>query len=225
MAARPASTRVTTGGGGGRGGGGGGSTDECSADADAGGGVRIQQPLLSTRKAAALATGGGDGKIKVWTGKGANSFLNRLEHDAVPRRNNKRDGGCDASTTASVYTGGERSAGHDGAVLSVCWHPGGEMLASAGQDWAIWLWNAEGRALTCVAAHGRGTQALAFSASGECLALFGGTEFAGWSMAMSEQREVFTLCWRHPQKLVATQAEVRGGCLCARVCVCRAMRY
>lgn len=101
--------------------------------------------------------------------------------------------------------------GHEGAVLCVCWHPGGEVLASAGQDWAIWLWNAEGRALSYVHAPRRWVQALCFSESGEFLtsSCSVGGGFAGWAVDVSEGRQVFKIRWRHPKKLVATHAEVR----------------
>lgn len=171
--------------------------------------------LLSAPPPTALATGGGDGKVKVWTDEGRATFPG-MEGDIVAshttanncrRRNSAGGGGGCLSSSASVRAG-IRGTGHEGAVLSVCWHPGGEVLASAGQDWAIWLWNTQGRALSYIHAHRRWTQALAFSASGEYLASCAGAGFAGWGVAVTKDKQLFTLRWRYPRKLIATQAEV-----------------
>jgi WD40 repeat protein len=47
--------------------------------------------------------------------------------------------------TIEVPTGAVRgfNAGHDGAVTSVAWGPGGKRLASAGVDGTVRLWNPE----------------------------------------------------------------------------------
>lgn len=146
-----------------------------------------------------LATGGGDGKVKVWTDEGwVGGGAEGLENDSF----------CGDANSVGGRTG---STGHEGAVLSVCWHPEGEVIASSGQDWAVWLWDAEGRALSYLHAHRRWTQALTFSAAGDFLVSCGAAEFEGWAVDVaggSDDRQVM-LCWRQPLRLVATSAEVR----------------
>lgn len=168
----------------------------------------------------AVATGGGDGKVRVWTDEGRAGFPGMekesfVSHSAASKRNRGGSGGRSGrrgSGSAPTSIASERrGTGHEGAVLSVCWHPGGEFLASAGQDWAIWLWNADGRALSYIHAHRRWTRSLSFSSSGEFLASHGGSGCAGWNVAVSEQKQVFTVRWKHPRRLIATQAEVRGS--------------
>ncbi|CAM9237303.1 unnamed protein product [Hapterophycus canaliculatus] len=132
--------------------------------------------------------------VRVWTNESSDSI---------------RSPSSPAATATAAAAG---RSGHEGAVLCVCWHPGGEVLASAGQDWAIWLWNAEGRALSYVHAHQRGVRALSFSDSGEFLtSCSAGGGFAGWAVDVSERSQVFTLRWTHPKKLVATHAEIEDA--------------
>lgn len=163
-----------------------------------------------------LVTGGGDGMVKVWTDEGR-----------AGGEDDQSSLGDDFSLGNGYSNGnsiGGSSNGHEGAVLSVCWHPGGEMLASAGQDWAIWLWDAEGRAISYVHAHRRWTQALTFSPAGDLLVSCAGVGgFEGWvvknggrvtnedetqNQNQNQYDQVATLSWRQPQRLVATMAEV-----------------
>lgn len=144
-----------------------------------------------------LATGGGDGKVKVWTDEGwVGGGAEALGGDGIGGSANSA-GGCVGST------------GHEGAVLSVCWHPQGEMIASAGQDWAIWLWDAEGRALSYLHTHRRWTQALTFSGGGDFLVSCGGAGFEGWVVGVDGRDGEVALCWRQPPRLFATLAQVR----------------
>lgn len=154
-------------------------------------GVDAYTHLLMSRRPPAVATGGGDGMVRVWTDEGMATCAE-----------------ADGASLLSPEAGGGRS-GHEGAVLCVCWHPGGEVLASAGQDWAIWLWNANGRSLSYVHAHQRWTRVLSFSDGGEFLMSYAaGGGFAGWAVAVSEKKQEFKIRWKHPQRLVATHAEV-----------------
>ncbi|CAM9856530.1 unnamed protein product [Scytosiphon promiscuus] len=150
-------------------------------------GIDAPTRLQLSRSLPALATGGGDGMVRVWTEDGF---------------------GTDVAAVAETSAVASRS-GHEGAVLCVCWHPGGELLASAGQDWAIWLWNAEGRALSYVHAQQRRVRALCFSDSGGFLmSCSAGGGLAGWAAKVSDREQVFTVRWKHPKRLVATNVEL-----------------
>ncbi len=170
--------------------------DEVAADVVVGGDAHTH--LLLSRRTPAVATGGGDGMVRVWTDEGMAYY-----GSGGGASSRTGGGGSGASTPAAGRSG------HEGAVLCVCWHPGGDLLASTGQDWAIWLWNAEGRALSYIHAHQRWTRVLSFSDGGDFLASYAtGGGFAGWSVAVTENRQVFTIRWKHPRKLIATHAEV-----------------
>lgn len=180
----------------------GGGNDEAAA-ADVIVGVDAHTHLLLSRRPPAVATGGGDGVVRVWTDEGmaAGTYHGASAEDHRRHRLHSTSGGAGSSYA-------DRS-GHEGAVLCVCWHPGGDLLASAGQDWAIWLWNAEGRALSYVHAHQRWTRTLAFSDNGEFLASYAaGGAFAGWGVSVSRRKQVFTIRWKHPKTLITTHAEV-----------------
>lgn len=178
-----------------------------------------EEMLLLAQRPATLVTGGGDGKVKVWTDEGRAGGLG-AEQDIVDSTEIHDRSGRRGGKGGTSIRQKRRGTGHEGAVLCVCWHPGGEMLASAGQDWAIWLWDAEGRAMSYVHAHRRWTQALAFSASGDFLVSCAGKGFAGWDVSLAgdddgddddldtrQQPVVCTICWRRPANLTATQAE------------------
>ncbi|CAM9171843.1 unnamed protein product, partial [Choristocarpus tenellus] len=122
----------------------------------------------------ALATGGGDGQVKVWTEEGV------------------------------VSKGG---AGHEGAVLGVSWHPGGEVLASSGQDSAVWLWSIDGHALSVIDIYRRWTVALSFSGSGDTLISCGRHALEGWALNPIQEGGA-TLSWRRPATLRATRAKI-----------------
>lgn len=209
MAARPSAAATAV-----------GTTEKRQGRDSAMGDELTEEMLLLSQRPATLATGGGDGKVKVWTDEGRAGGP-AAEHDIVDStaiHDHIGNWGRDSATTVQQRT---RTAGHEGAVLCICWHPGGEMLASAGQDWAIWLWDAEGRALSYVHAHRRWTQALAFSACGDFLVSCAGKGFAGWGVSLAggggsggsgggdirQQPVVCTIRWRRPGKLTATQAE------------------
>ena len=190
------------------GGGGGGGEDDVEAAADVVVGVDAHTHLLLSRSPPAVATGGGDGVVRVWTDEGmaAGTYYGGsggAAEDHRRQRMRSSSGGAGGGSTDA-----DRS-GHEGAVLCVCWHPSGDLLASAGQDWAIWLWNAEGRALSYIHAHQRWTRTLAFSDNGEFLASYAaGGALAGWSVAVTGKKQVFTIRWKHPKTLIATHAEV-----------------
>ncbi|CAM9613695.1 unnamed protein product [Ectocarpus sp. 4 AP-2014] len=178
------------GSGGRRGTGTGNGGDETTA-ADIIVGVDAHTHLLLSRRPPAVATGGGDGMVRIWTDEGMATCAE-----------------ADGETLLSPEAGSGRS-GHEGAVLCVRWHPGGEVLASAGQDWAIWLWSANGRALSYVHAHQRWTRVLSFSDGGDFLMSYAaGGGFAGWAVAVSEKKQEFKIRWKHPQRLIATHAEL-----------------
>lgn len=146
-----------------------------------------------------LATGGGDGKVKVWTEEGrAGGGDEDLDEDFV----------CGQDCLGKAAG---RTAGHEGAVLSVCWHPGGEIIASAGQDWAVWLWDSDGRPFSYIQAHRRWTQTLSFSHNGNVLVSYGDAGVEGWAVDVSVKNKGATLKWRRPLELVATMAEVSSN--------------
>lgn len=175
---------------------------------------------LSESEAPAVATGGGDGIVRVWTdegmtsrmhngGDGGNGESSSGEEWGNRRRRSVGNAQSGAAVLAppAVPVGGR--SGHQGAVLCVCWHPKGELLASAGQDWAIWLWDAVGGALSYVHADQRFTRMPTLSDSGEFLAsCSAGGGSAGWAVALSETSQVLTIPWKHPKRLIATRAEV-----------------
>ncbi|CAM9876677.1 unnamed protein product [Ectocarpus fasciculatus] len=179
------------GSGGRRGTGTGNGVDKTAAAADIIVGVDAHTHLLLCRRPPAVVTGGGDGMVRVWTDEGMATGVE-----------------ADGASLLSPDAAGGRS-GHEGAVLCVCWHPGGELLASAGQDWAIWLWNANGRALSYVHAHQRWTRVLSFSDGGDFLTSYAaGGGFAGWAVAVSEKKQELKIRWKHPQRLIATHVEL-----------------
>lgn len=177
----------------------GGNEAAAAAAADVVVGVDAHTHLLLSGRPPAVATGGGDGMVRVWTDEGM----------AAGTYYGARGGA--SSAPAPAPASGEGTTGHEGAVLCVCWHPRGDLLASAGQDWAIWLWDAEGRALSYIHAHRRWTHTLSFSDDGEFLASYAaGGGNAGWSVGVSAEKQVFTIRWKHPKTLIATHAEVGG---------------
>lgn len=202
-----ASSRGNASGGSGSGSGGAGLGDQAvaaAATADVVVGVNAHTHLLLSRRPPAVATGGGDGVVRVWTDEGmaAGTYYGGEGGRAAGKARTHR-----LRSTGGTF-GGDRS-GHEGAVLCVCWHPGGGFLASAGQDWAIWIWNAEGEALSYIHAHQRWTRTLSFSDNGEFLVSYAaGGAFAGWAVQASGEKQVFTIRWKHPRTLIATHAEV-----------------
>ncbi|CAM9522594.1 unnamed protein product, partial [Choristocarpus tenellus] len=128
----------------------------------------------------ALATGGGDGKVKVWT----------------------EEGGMGSS---------KGDLGHEGAVLGVCWHPGGEMLASCGQDSSVWLWGMTGNVLGVVDTLHRWTVAVAFSCSGNRLMACGHERFEGWTIPLRHNSTGASLAWRQPLQLTAARTKIAGA--------------
>lgn len=194
-----------------------------------------QVQASSRRERVVLATGGGDGKVRVWTdaedhdcstdARGSSGVKQPAitpcdeinESSRSSRFDRARTSHCDhgpcgsCGARAAMPYRGQPDTGHEGAVLCLSWHPSAEILASAGQDWAVWLWSGDGRALSYIHAYHRWTRALAFSSSGDFLVSIGNEGAAGWSVALSGTKQEFKICWRRPCALVSTHADVSAG--------------
>jgi dipeptidyl aminopeptidase/acylaminoacyl peptidase len=112
--------------------------------------------------------------------------------------------------------------GHRGRVRAVEFHPGGEALATAGDDGTVALWRtADGASLATIAAHDNGVLCLDFSPDGKRLATGGGDDrLRLWDVATRaavltiDAKDMYCLSWnRDGTRLWVLPLAKEGYCL------------
>ncbi|ADI09513.1 putative WD-40 repeat protein [Streptomyces bingchenggensis BCW-1] len=150
-----------------------------------------------------LATGGGDGKIRLWdaaTGERRATLSGRT--DAVvsmtfsPDGRTLATGSNDTARLWDVTTGRPRTTltGHTKGVGSVASSPDGRTLATGGWDGKSQLWDvATSKRRATLSGHTKGVESVAFSPDGRTLATGSGDKTVRlWDMATGRPRTILS---------------------------------
>jgi RNA polymerase sigma factor (sigma-70 family) len=93
-----------------------------------------------------------------------------------------------------------RFEGHQGPVNGITFSPDGKLLASAGEDQIIHLWNvANGRITRSFRGHGQGIRQVAFSADQKVLVSAGGNTVRIWDLAVGRELS----CFKHDHEVAS----------------------